>query len=237
MKFEIAVIPVSDVDRAKEFYQRIGWRLDADYAAPGGDFRVIQFTPPGSGASVSSARSHRGGPRLCPGPLPDRLRIEAARQELINAASRSARCSMASRDYIGPDEPYLFGRVRVSGPDPEHSSYRSFASFNDPDGNGWLFRRSPRGNPDVSIPTQRPCFAGRPGACISARGGCPRRAREAGRRRPSVRPGLTGTPRTWWRNKPAPRCRNKLAAMSRSPGRIPGDRSINDLGPGSGLQT
>ena len=73
MKFEIVVIPVSDVDRAKEFYGRLGWRLDADYDN-GKDFRVIQFTPPGSGMFGHLRHEcHRGGTRLCPGPVFDRF--------------------------------------------------------------------------------------------------------------------------------------------------------------------
>jgi catechol 2,3-dioxygenase-like lactoylglutathione lyase family enzyme len=142
MKFEIAVIPVSDVDRAKEFYQRIGWRLDADYAAPGGDFRVIQFTPPGSGASVIFGKNvTAAAPGSAQGLYLIVSDIEAARRELVRrgvAVSEVFHGNAGS--YVGPDEPYLFGRVRVSGPDPEHSSYRSFASFKDPDGNGWLFQ-------------------------------------------------------------------------------------------------
>ena len=142
MKFEIVVIPVSDVDRAKEFYARLGWRLDADYAAPGGDFRVIQFTPPGSGCSIIFGKNVTGAaPGSAQGMYLIVSDIEAARKEMLE---RSVEISEvfhgASGEYLGPDEPYLFGRKRVSGPNPEHSSYRSFASFHDPDGNGWLFQ-------------------------------------------------------------------------------------------------
>ncbi len=142
MKFEIAVIPVSDVDRAKEFYQRIGWRLDADYAAPDGDFRVIQFTPPGSGASVIFGKNvTAAAPGSAQGLYLVVSDIAAARRALVErGVAVSPVFHGNAGTYIGPDEPYLFGRVRVSGPDPEHSSYRSFASFKDPDGNGWLFQ-------------------------------------------------------------------------------------------------
>jgi catechol 2,3-dioxygenase-like lactoylglutathione lyase family enzyme len=142
MKFEIAVIPVSDVDRAKEFYQRIGWRLDADYAASGGDFRVIQFTPPGSGASVIFGKNvTAAAPGSAQGLYLIVSDIEAARQELVKRGVAVSEVFHGTAGaYIGPDEPYLFGRARVSGPDPERSSYRSFASFKDPDGNGWLFQ-------------------------------------------------------------------------------------------------
>jgi catechol 2,3-dioxygenase-like lactoylglutathione lyase family enzyme len=141
MKFEIVVIPVSDVDRAKEFYGKLGWRLDADFAA-GDDFRVIQFTPPGSGCSVIFGKNvTAAAPGSAQGLYLIVSDINAARDELI---ARSVEISEvfhgASGVYAGADEPYLFGRLRVSGPDPEHGSYRSFASFRDPDGNGWLFQ-------------------------------------------------------------------------------------------------
>jgi catechol 2,3-dioxygenase-like lactoylglutathione lyase family enzyme len=141
MKFEIVVIPVSDVDRAKEFYKRLGWRLDADYAH-GDDFRVIQFTPPGSGCSVIFGKNvTAAAPGSAQGLYLIVSDIEAARRELLG---RGVEISEVFHDaagvYAGKDEPYLFGRLRVSGPDPEHRSYRSFASFRDPDGNGWLFQ-------------------------------------------------------------------------------------------------
>jgi catechol 2,3-dioxygenase-like lactoylglutathione lyase family enzyme len=141
MKFEIVVIPVSDVDRAKEFYKRLGWRLDADYAN-GTDFRVIQFTPPGSGCSVIFGKNVTAAtPGSAQGLYLIVAAIEAARDELLR---RGVEISEVFRDaggvFAGPDEPYLFGRRRVSGRDPEHRSYRSFASFSDPDGNGWLFQ-------------------------------------------------------------------------------------------------
>jgi catechol 2,3-dioxygenase-like lactoylglutathione lyase family enzyme len=140
-KFEIVVIPVSDVGRAKEFYARLGWRLDADYDN-GNDFRVIQFTPPGSGCSVIFGKNVTAAtPGSAQGLYLIVSDIAAARNELLG---RGVEISEVFHDaggvYAGPDEPYLFGRLRVSGPDPEHRSYRSFASFRDPDGNGWLFQ-------------------------------------------------------------------------------------------------
>jgi catechol 2,3-dioxygenase-like lactoylglutathione lyase family enzyme len=142
MKLEIVVIPVSDVDRAKRFYGGLGWRLDADYPSEDGYFRVIQFTPLGSGCSVIFGKNVTAAP---PGSAQGLYLIvsdvEAARKELVG---RGVQISEVFHDaagvYAGQDEPYLFGRVRVSGPDPKRSSYRSFASFNDPDGNGWLFQ-------------------------------------------------------------------------------------------------
>src|SRR5438105_12588969 len=140
MKFEITVIPVSDVDRAKEFYARLGWRLDADFDN-GKDFRVIQFTPPGSGCSVIFGKNITAAtPGSAQGLYLIVSDIEAARKELLGRGVAVGEVFHGAGTYAGPDEPYLFGRVRVSGPDPEHGSYRSFASFKDPDGNGWLLQ-------------------------------------------------------------------------------------------------
>ena len=140
-KLEIVVIPVSDVDRAKEFYGRLGWRLDADFDN-GSDFRVIQFTPPGSGCSVIFGKNVTGAaPGSAQGLYLIVSDVAAARNEFL---SRGVEISEVFHDpgdvHAGQDKPYLFGRVRVSGPDPEHRSYRSFASFSDPDGNGWLLQ-------------------------------------------------------------------------------------------------
>src|SRR5258705_4859996 len=141
MKFEIVVIPVSDVDRAKRFYGGLGWRLDADFAA-GDDWRVIQFTPPGSGASVIFGRNvTAAAPGSAQGLYLIVSDIKAARDELLARGVEVGEIFHGGGDvHTGPDEPYLSGRLRVSGPDPEHGSYRSFASFKDPDANGWLFQ-------------------------------------------------------------------------------------------------
>ncbi len=141
MKLEILVVPVSDVDRAKEFYGRLGWRLDADYDN-GSDFRVIQFTPPGSGCSVIFGKNVTGAaPGSAQGMYLIVSDIAAARAELLGIGVKIGEVfHNAGGVYAGPDEPYLFGRKRVNGLDPEHRSYRSFASFSDPDGNGWLFQ-------------------------------------------------------------------------------------------------
>ena len=141
MKLEIVVIPVSDVDRAKRFYGGLGWRLDAEFAV-GDDYRVIQFTPPGSGCSVIFGRNvTAAAPGSAQGLYLVVSDIKAAREDLL---ARGVEVSEVFHDaggaYAGPDEPYLFGRLRVRGPDPEHRSYRSFASFKDPDGNGWLLQ-------------------------------------------------------------------------------------------------
>ena len=141
MKFEIVVIPVSDVDRAKSFYASLGWRLDADYDN-GSDFRVIQFTPPGSACSVIFGRNVTGAaPGSAQGLYLIVSDIEAARRYLLRGGVAVSDAFHSPGDvYAGPDDPYLFGRIRVSGPDPERRSYRSFASFSDPDGNGWLLQ-------------------------------------------------------------------------------------------------
>ncbi len=141
MKFEIVVIPVSDVDRAKEFYARLGWRLDADYDN-GGGFRVIQFTPPGSGCSVIFGKNvTASAPGSAQGLYLIVSDIEAARGELLaHGVAATEVFHDAGGVSAGPDQPYLFGRLRVSGKDPEHRSYRSFLSFSDPDGNGWLMQ-------------------------------------------------------------------------------------------------
>jgi catechol 2,3-dioxygenase-like lactoylglutathione lyase family enzyme len=136
MKLEVVVIPVSDVDRAKAFYETLGWRLDADFAT-GDDFRVIQLTPPGSPCSVIFGT---GVSSAAPGSVEGLhlvvTDIEAARAEL---ASRGVDVSEVFHDAGG-----VFHRAgttgREPGPDPQRTSYASFASFSDPDGNGWVLQ-------------------------------------------------------------------------------------------------
>src|ERR1700751_3075201 len=117
MKFEIVVIPVSDVDRAKEFYGRLGWRLDADYDS-GSDFRVIQFTPSGSACSIIFGENVTGAnPGSAQGLYLVVSDIAAARDELLaRGVEISDVFHGADGVYAGPDEPYLFGRMRVNGP-------------------------------------------------------------------------------------------------------------------------
>ncbi|HEY1266777.1 MAG TPA: VOC family protein [Candidatus Binatia bacterium] len=140
-KLEVIVIPVSDVDRAKEFYARLGWRLDADFDHAD-DWRVVQFTPPGSGCSVIFGKNvTAAAPGSAQGLYLIVSDITAARDELLG---REVAVSEVFHDaagvFDGPDEPYLLGRSRVGGADSEHRSYHSYASFRDPDGNGWLFQ-------------------------------------------------------------------------------------------------
>ena len=138
LKLEVVVIPVGDVDRAKRFYGSLRWRLDADFAFDNG-FRVVQFTPPGSGCSIqfgtkitSAALGSAQGLYLI---VSD---IEAARAELV---ARSAEVSEVFHAGT-PGAQFLPGGTsgRVTGPAPDHASYRSFATFSDPDGNSWLLQ-------------------------------------------------------------------------------------------------
>lgn len=139
MKLEVLIIPVSDADRAKEFYVRLGWRLDADVA--GDEFRLIQFTPPGSGCSIQFGTNLTSAP---PGSFQGTLMavsdIQAAHDDLAGRGvevSPVFHCAMGSvcriRDGDGVWE-------RVGGPAPDHASYGSFATFSDPDGNSWVFQ-------------------------------------------------------------------------------------------------
>ena len=141
MKLEIVVIPVSDVDRAKAFYASLGWRLDADFAS-GDGWRVIQFTPPGSPSSVIFGNNvTAAAPGSAQGLYLIVSDIEAARNDLLARGVQVGEVFHGAGDvHAGTDEPFLSGRRRISGTDPERGSYRSFASFSDPDGNGWLFQ-------------------------------------------------------------------------------------------------
>ena len=139
MKLEVVVVPVSDVDRAKVFYEKLGFRSDMDNVAKE-DYRIIQFTPSGSGASIIFGK---GITSAQPGSM-DGLTlvvydIDAARSELL---SHGVEVSDVFHDADGG----LAGgfhagtKARVRGPDPQGRSYASYASFSDPDGNGWLLQ-------------------------------------------------------------------------------------------------
>jgi len=138
LKLEAVVIPVSDVDRAKRFYESLGWRLDADFAFDNG-FRVVQFTPPGSGCSIQFGTNITSAtPGSAQGLYLIVSDIEAAREEL---AARGAEIS----EVFHPGTPGAQFQPagasgRVSGAAAEHASYRSFATFSDHDGNGWLLQ-------------------------------------------------------------------------------------------------
>jgi len=136
MKLEVVVIPVADVDRAKRFYGTLGWRLDADIAR-GNEFRIVQFTPPGSPCSIQFGKGltpGRGLPAATPGSAPGFYLvvsdIEAARAALLA-------CAVDVSEVFHQGE----GGERLNGPDPARRSYASFASFSDPDGNRWLLQQ------------------------------------------------------------------------------------------------
>jgi catechol 2,3-dioxygenase-like lactoylglutathione lyase family enzyme len=137
MKFEVSIIPVADVDRAKDFYSRLGWRLDDDIVN-GNDFRVVQFTPPGSGSSISFGK---GVTTAAPGSFRGGLivsDISAAHNALV------ARGINASEVFHGsPFSP----AGRIGGPDPERRSYSSYVAFEDPDGNAWIVQEVTRRAP------------------------------------------------------------------------------------------
>jgi catechol 2,3-dioxygenase-like lactoylglutathione lyase family enzyme len=134
LKLEVVIIPVADVDRAKRFYQGLGWRLDADFAA--GDWRALQLTPPGSPCSVIFGK---GVTTAVPGSVQGTFLIvediEAARAGLV------ARGADVSEVFHFDGPLHVDGtKGRVAGKDPEGHSYRSWASFSDPDGNSWMLQ-------------------------------------------------------------------------------------------------
>ncbi len=136
MKLEVVVLPVSDVDRSKHFYEALGWRLDADFVTDE-DFRVVQFTPPGSEASIIFGK---GITSAVPGSVQGLYlivyNIEAARAELVD---RGVEVSEVFHD-IGGIFPHAGTEGRVPGADPKRRDYASYASFSDPEGNGWVLQ-------------------------------------------------------------------------------------------------
>jgi catechol 2,3-dioxygenase-like lactoylglutathione lyase family enzyme len=145
LKFEVVVIPVGDVDRSQEFYAGLGWRLDADFSFDNG-FRVVQFTPPGSSCSIQfGTKITTSAPGSAQGLYLIVSDIEAACAEL---KARGAEVS----EVFHPGSPgaqfRLDGSDRVSGPAPDHKTYSSFATFSDPDGNGWLLQEITTRLPD-----------------------------------------------------------------------------------------
>jgi catechol 2,3-dioxygenase-like lactoylglutathione lyase family enzyme len=127
MKLEVVTLPVSDVDRAKAFYQSLGWRLDADIVV-GDDFRVVQLTPPHSACSIAFGKGVTTGP---PGSI---QRLLLAVDDVNVAREDVSRCG------VEVSEVFHLAGGRVPGPDPQGRSYQTYASFSDPDGNGWLLQ-------------------------------------------------------------------------------------------------
>lgn len=137
LKLEAVVIPVSDVDRAKDFYSGLGWRLDADFPFDNG-FRVVQFTPPGSGASVQFGTNiTSAAPGSASGLYLVVTDLDAARDELL---ARGAKVSEVFHPGTPGAQFQPDGAGRVAGRADEGASYRSFSTFEDPDGNTWLLQ-------------------------------------------------------------------------------------------------
>jgi catechol 2,3-dioxygenase-like lactoylglutathione lyase family enzyme len=138
MSLEVVVIAVSDVDRAKQFYTGLGWRLDADFAS-GDDFRIVQLTPPGSGCSIQFGTNVTSA---APGSIQDLYLIvsdiQATRDALVDRGVEVTdvfhEATLGGRFHDAAKE------TRAAGPSPDGSTYGSFASFSDPDGNGWLIQ-------------------------------------------------------------------------------------------------
>jgi catechol 2,3-dioxygenase-like lactoylglutathione lyase family enzyme len=138
MKLEVVIIPVSDVDRAKQFYGRLGWRLDADFPFDNG-VRIVQFTPPGSGSSIQfGAKVTSAAPGSAQGLYLIVSDIEAGRGELTARGAQVSEVFHAGTPGAQFQPDGTSGRA--SGPAPDHGSYGSFATFSDPDGNGWLLQ-------------------------------------------------------------------------------------------------
>jgi len=138
LKFEVAVIPVADADRSKAFYAGLGWRLDADFSFDNG-FRVVQFTPPRSPCSVQFGTKMTDAP---PGSAHGLYLIvsdiDAGRDQLLSRGAKVGAVFHSGEPGAQLDPEGESGRV--SGPDPDHKSYSSFATFEDPDGNSWLLQ-------------------------------------------------------------------------------------------------
>jgi catechol 2,3-dioxygenase-like lactoylglutathione lyase family enzyme len=138
MKLEVVVIPVSDADRAKDFYSRLGWRLDADVT--GADFRLVQFTPPGSGCSIQFGRNLTSA---APGSAQD-LYLVVSDLEAVRDLLAKADVEVGEVFHCGPGANCRFHDAdpgsRIAGPAPDRATYGSFATFSDPDGNSWLFQ-------------------------------------------------------------------------------------------------
>ena len=136
LKLEVVILPVSDVDRAKQFYKNLGWREDADIVG-GEDFRIVQLTPPGSACSISFGI---GVTPMAPGTQQGLLLvtddIEAARADLVERGAAVSEVFHGPAGRFHPDDP----SVRLPGRDPEGQSYQSHAVFSDPDGNGWVLQ-------------------------------------------------------------------------------------------------
>jgi catechol 2,3-dioxygenase-like lactoylglutathione lyase family enzyme len=138
MKLEVVIIPVSDVDRAKGFYEKLGWRLDADFRFDNG-FRVVQFTPPGSGTSIQF------GTKVTPAAPGSAQSLYLVVSDIVAAREQIVARGVKVSEVFHPAAPGAHfqpdgSSTRLSGPSPDHTSYRSYATFRDPDGNSWLLQ-------------------------------------------------------------------------------------------------
>jgi catechol 2,3-dioxygenase-like lactoylglutathione lyase family enzyme len=204
MKLEVNIIPVSDVERSKLFYQRLGWRLDSDIA-PAESVRIVQFTPPGSACSVTFGK---GITAAAPGSAEGGLivsDIQTAHDDLVGRGIE------ASEVWHGAPFP---PEARLSGREPKHTSYGSFCSFHDPDGNVWMVQEVTVRAPGRIDPARRPL----PRQTIwQARCGA-RQVPTASTRSATgstTGTGRTGTQLTWRRSRQEQTCRGKrLSACS-----------------------
>ncbi len=205
LKLEVVVIPVSDVDRAKEFYGKLGWRLDADFAFDNG-FRVVQFTPPGLGVLDPVRHEHDlGRARLGAGPVPDRLRHRGRarrarrprRRGQRGVPPRDARALSSSPTARAVASAGLRRITPATARSPRSATRTATAG---------CCRRSRRGCPAASTPPRRRSPRR---ATLRARCGARRPPTASTRSAPAsaTRTGPTGTPRTWWPSRPARSCR------------------------------
>ena len=206
MKLEVVVIPVADVERSKRFYGGLGWRIDAEFVV-GDDFHAVQFTPPGSPASIHFGKGiTSAAPGSTQGLFLIVSDIEAARAELVD---RGVEVSEVFH-RAGP------GKPAISGPDPERRSYFTYATFSDPDGNGWLLQeitvRLPgRVDADATTFTSSTELAAAMRRASVAHG--EHEKRTGGQRDENWPDWYAGT---WWRSRPASRCRSERQRAMRS---------------------
>ena len=207
MKLEAVVIPVSDAARSKQFYEGLGWRLDGDFVV-GDTFRAMQFTPPGSPASIHFGTGITPAvPGSASGLFLVVADIDAARAELTGHGVEVSEVFHRA----GP------GKPAVSGRHPERQSYSSYATFKDPDGNEWLLQevttRLP-GRVDFAPPAMLPQRTLLP-PCGARRK--PMASTKSATEASATRTGPTGTPSTWWRSNPASRCHFENSARALCP--------------------
>ena len=195
MKLEVVAIPVSDVDRAKEFYGSLGWRLDADFS----DGRRPRGPVHSSGLPVLDALRQNitaARPGTAQGLFLIVTDIQEARDELVRRGVKVSEVfHFAGFNRLDP-------AGRLSGPSPDRPSYGSFLSFSDPDGNGWLVQEIKTRLPGRIDATATTDLASALRRAATAHGEHEKRTGGS-----TTRTGPTGTPRTWWRSRPVPSCR------------------------------